>query len=200
MSERREDFARHFGLTRQKAEAYYRRSLKSFEENDLENAILDVSEAIYYDRGFAEYYIARGLYYTANSQPDEAEADFQYAARLDKRQWLAHYGSGVLAYQRDEFEEAAKHFSEALRQAPDKPEALYYRALAYHELQEYEKAIADMEKAIELMPANDKRRKDARAWIRGFETGLEARGPAPSDIKVEHPERPQLPQPGQPSD
>jgi tetratricopeptide (TPR) repeat protein len=199
MNERREDFARHFGLTRQKAEAYYRRSLKSFEENDLENAILDVSEAIYYDRGFAEYYIAAAC--STGEQPARRSRNrFQYAARLDKRQWLAHYGLGVLAYQRDEFEEAAKHFTEALRQAPDKPEALYYRALAYHELQEFEKAIADMEKAIELMPANDKRRKDARAWIRGFETGLEARGPAPSDIKVERPERPQLPQPGQPSD
>lgn len=69
MSNSRLERARRLGLTHATAEAYYHRGLLAYRNRDLENAILDLSEAIYYDRRYAEYYATRGLFYVraANS-------------------------------------------------------------------------------------------------------------------------------------
>src|SRR5258708_13008765 len=90
-----EAVARRLGLTRSDADAYYGRGLKSFEDGDFENVILDLSEAIFYDSRHAEYYSTRGLFYLQDNQTPEAETDLNYALKLDKRQWLAHSPFGM---------------------------------------------------------------------------------------------------------
>src|SRR5215475_5991092 len=121
MAQRREDAARRLGLTRDQADAYYRRGLQSHESGDLENAILDLNEAIYYDRGYAEYYSTRGMFHIEEEDIEAAELDLNYALKLSKRQWLAHYGLGIIAFDNGEYEDAAKHFTEASVIRRDRP-------------------------------------------------------------------------------
>jgi Flp pilus assembly protein TadD len=174
MDQGREEVARRFGLTREHAEAYYQRSLKAYQDGDLENAILDVSESIYYDRKHAEFYSTRGLFYLENNQEEEAELDLNYALTLSKRQWLAHYALGILDFKHGDYAVAVQHFDESARLAPTRPEVLFYRAIAQHYAGDDTKAIADLEQAEDLFPDGDKRLKDVGAWLKELKKNLPA--------------------------
>ena len=166
MSEEREGVARRLGLTRSQGVAYYRRGLQAFEDGDFENAILDLSEAIHYDRGHAEYYSTRGLFYVEARQFEDAQVDLEYALKLNKRQWLAHYALGMMDFTNQDYEAAASHFAQASAIRPERPEVWYYRAVTDHNLGNDIQAVAEMERAEQLFPPNDKRRKDASAWLK----------------------------------
>jgi tetratricopeptide (TPR) repeat protein len=197
----REGVARRLGLTRSDADAYYRRGLQSFEDGDLENAILDLSESIHYDGGHAEYYSTRGLFYVQDNQTPEAETDLNYALKLDKRQWLAHYALGILDFTAGDYEAAVKHFSDAGAIRPNRPEIWYYRAMTEHNLGDDVQAQGDMEKAEQLFPTSDKRRKDATAWVRELKknavTAPKPGASGPSGAPPLKSGAPQLGQPGQ---
>jgi tetratricopeptide (TPR) repeat protein len=185
------------GLTKSIGQQYYERSLKAFQDDDLENAILDVSEAIHHDRGYAEYYAARGLYYLTDNKQNEAERDLTYALTVNPREWLANYLLATLDFQEGDYAAAIKRLTDAQKSAPDRPEILYYRAVAYHEINEDEKAVADIDRALNLLPSDDKRRKDATAWLREFKKSMpakpigEKKPVKPAAIEAP-PDRPQL--------
>jgi Flp pilus assembly protein TadD len=170
MSDRelREDIARNLGLMRERAEAYYRRALEAFDEGDMENAILDISEALYYDAGYSEFYATRGFFYLQDLKLAEAEADLNYAIRLNKREWLAHYCLGIMDFQAASFQEAYIHFTNASQYAPKRPEVIFYRAISAWYAGKDEQARQDIELAISLMPDDDKRRKEAQTWFKEF--------------------------------
>ncbi len=188
MDERREDIARLMGFTREHAEAYYQRGLQAYQDGDLENAILDLSEAIHYDRHHAEFYSTRGLFHLEANHEDDAELDLQYALKLSKRQWLAQYALGILDFRRGEYESAVKRLTEAIKYAAHRPELWFYRAVTYYYTKEYDKALADVEKAESLFPPKDKRIKEAEAWK------AEIKKNAPAT-----PKSPQLPPPNPPA-
>jgi tetratricopeptide (TPR) repeat protein len=201
MDEGREAVARRLGLTREHAEAYYRRGLEAYEKGDLENAILDLSEAIYYDRGHAEFYATRGLFHLENNHEEDAELDLQYALKLSKRQWLAHYALGILDFRRGEYESAVKHFDEAQKRAPLRPEIWFYRAVAHHYAGDDAKAISDLEGAERLFPAHDKRLKDVAAWAKELHKNMPAQPKsAGSPPPLKRPDRAQLEAPDEPSE
>src|SRR5260221_905622 len=124
-----EAVARRLGLTRSDADAYYRRGLQSFEDGDFENAILDLSEAIFYDSRHAEYYSTRGLFYLQDNQTPEAETDLNYALKLDKRQWLAHYALGMKNFTAGGFQAALQQFSESRALKTHHPAKFQYPAI-----------------------------------------------------------------------
>lgn len=166
MSEERQGVARRVGLTRSDSQAYYERGLEAFATHDYENAILDLSEAIHFDRGRAELYSARGLIYMESGKLDDAQTDLQYALKLNRRQWLAHYCFGVMAFNRSAWAEAIDHFTKAQTIAPGRPEAWFYRAVALHNTGDDAKALTDMQTALRWFEEGDKRRGDATKWIK----------------------------------
>ncbi len=168
MTEGRRQIARNVGLTRADSQAYYERGLLAFATGDFENAILDLSEAIHYDRGRAELYSARGLIYMDAGKQEEAETDLHYALRLNKRQWLAHYCFGVMAFRRGLWTESIDRFGKALAIAPGRAESWYYRALAHHSAGDDAKALTDMQVALRWLEKGDKRYTEASRWIRTF--------------------------------
>lgn len=170
MSDRelREDIARNLGLMRERAEAYYRRALEAFNEGDMENAVLDISEALYYDAGYSEFYATRGFFYLQDLKLAEAEADLNYAIKLNKREWLAHFSLGILDFQASSFQDAYAHFVMASQYAPKRPEVIFYRAVAAWYAGKDEQAGQDMQLALSLMPDDDKRRKEAQTWLKEF--------------------------------
>jgi Flp pilus assembly protein TadD len=172
--ELREDLARNFGLTRAKAEDFYRRALDAFDAGDMDNAIIDVSEALYYDPGYAEFYATRGYFYAQDLKRAEAEADLRYAIKLNKREWLAHYTLGLLAFQAGDYQEAYAHLQTAGQYAPRRVEVAWYRAVAAWYTHRDDQARQDIELALSLMPDDDKRRKEAQGWLREFGGKLSA--------------------------
>lgn len=164
----REDLARNFGLLRERAEQYYRRALQAFYANDFENAVLDVSEAIYLDRNYAEYYAARGLFYHADFKYQDANADFLYALKLKRDLWIAHYGLGLLAFQNNEYAQAEKFFGLALQYSLKRPEVQLYHAVTLYYLGNDVDARAEMELAIKWFAPDDKRLKEAQQWLKEF--------------------------------
>jgi tetratricopeptide (TPR) repeat protein len=174
MTQQERDLARSLGLKRNTGDAYYRRALKEYEAGNLEEAIVDVSEAIFYDQGYAEYYTTRGIFYIADNKKAEAEADFQYALKLNRRQWLAHYGLGMVRFQDGDYLAAVDRFTEALRHpdAGKKPEIWYYRAIALHAQNDDERAYEDIDRAIDRFSAEDKRLSGAKAWKREIEAKI----------------------------
>lgn len=172
MTESRREAARRLGLMRANAEAYYHRGLKNYAEGDLENAILDVSEAIYNDRNHPEYYTTRGMFYLENGQRQEAEIDLNYAVSLGKRQWIAQHGLGVLRFTEGDFAAARDHFTQALQFGDNRAEVWFYRAATLFQLGEYEQAAADMEQALKRFDPNDKRLREAQTWKREIERKL----------------------------
>lgn len=165
--------ARRLGLKNATGVLYYHRALKNYESLNLDDAIADVSEAIFYSRTNADYYATRGLFFIEARRPADAEMDLQYALRLNRRQGLAHYGLGILRFQEGSFDAALEHFEAALKiPGARRAEIYYYRAVTHHLLDHPEQAAEDMDKALQLFPANDKRLKDARTWKREIEGKL----------------------------
>jgi len=173
-----ERLARGLGLTRETGAGYYRRSLSHYKDGDTETAIIDVSEAIHYDRGYAEYYAVRGLFYTIQltleNRPteDNARQDLYYALRLNKRTWLAHYALGLIEFRAQSYEAALDRFTQALNIKPKRSETLLYRAVTLYQLNDLDRALEDIERALIYLPATDKRKKDLQAWQKEIRAGL----------------------------
>lgn len=156
-----------FGLTRYEADEYYKKALEAYRKNLLEEALLNMNEAINLLPGNSEYYAARGFFYLEDGVTDKATQDFEQALRLYPYEMLAHYGRGIIAYKARNWKEALAHFKDAYIANPDRAEVVYYYALAQHRSEENEKALTLMEQAQTLFDAaGDKRKADAARWIR----------------------------------
>ena len=159
--------AQRLGLTRYEADEFYKQALEAYEKKDLEAALLAMSEAIALLPTNSEYYAARGFFYLEDGVKPKAREDFDQALEIYPYESLAHYGRGMLTYQEKNWEEAVAHFTEAYRANPERPETLYYLALAHHHNGENEKAQPLMEQARAKFEAdNDRRRTDAAKWTR----------------------------------
>jgi tetratricopeptide (TPR) repeat protein len=157
------------------AQRFYERGLASYQKRQLERAIADLDETIALEPKNAEYYAARGLMLLENGQPGEAEEDFAYALKLDRRQWLAHYGKGMRAFQERRFEDAIDSFSRAQHIAPARPEIYYHRAIAFNLQGNASEAIQDMEYAQSLFDQADPRHQYAKEWITIFSSAISVR-------------------------
>jgi tetratricopeptide (TPR) repeat protein len=166
--ENRKNVARNLGLTRAESQAYYERGLQAFAKGDLENAVLDLSEAIHYDRARAELYSARGYIHLQAGNLDDSETDLRYALRLNKRQWLAQLALGIMDFNRGRWEEALQSFKKAQQAAPGRPEPWFYGALTQYKLGDLQKAATEMQIAVRWLGDNDKRRAEANRWLREF--------------------------------
>ncbi len=166
--ENRKNVARRMGLTRADSQAYYERGLQSFAKGDLENAILDLSEAIHYDRGRAELYSARGYIHLQAGNLEDSEIDLRYALRLNKRQWLALLGLGIMDFNHGQWEQALQNFKKAQGVAPGRAEPWFYGALTHYKLGDNQKAATEMQIALRWLGDGDKRRTEANKWLKEF--------------------------------
>ena len=148
----------------QDAETYYNRALFHDERGDYNLAISDYSEAIRLDPTYAEAYHGRGTayYYKAHEEEDRAIADYNQAIQI-----YGAYSSGRAEVIRDrgliyENRETIDGYSKAIADyewaARNGPQHYYELALdvyfkrgnLYAENNDYDSAIADMSRIIEL--------------------------------------------------
>jgi len=156
------------GLSRFEADEHYKAALKHYDKRDVNEAILSMEEAIKLLPTNAEYYAARGFFYMQDGIHDKANADFDRALEIYPYEMLAHYGRGVIAYRGKKWDEAVNHFTQAYRIDQQRPETLYYLALAYHRQGSNELALSYMQQADtrydEVGSKGSKR--NAERWIR----------------------------------
>ena len=149
-------------------ERYYERSLFHYEANHVQQALSDLDQAIETEPKHAEYYVARGLMLLESERPDEAEEDFAYGLALDPKQWLAHYGRGIKAFNEADYTAAIGFFSRAQKLAQDRPEIYYYRAIALYLDGNSSEASEDMKFVQTLLDPEDKLYKDSEKWLSYF--------------------------------
>ncbi len=154
---------RHLSLDQR----HYERGLAYYAQNQLDLAIADLDQAIELSPRNGEYYAARGLLLTSYDVPgaeEDAENDFARSLSLDPTQWLAHYGRGILAFRKADYDAAISHFSRAQMIAPQRPEVYFYRAIAFFQNENIPEATADMRYALSLLPERSPLRTQAEKW------------------------------------
>jgi len=156
------------GLLRADAQAFYERGLQAFAAQNYDDALVDLDAAIEHAPGYAELYTARGWVGLEAGKTKGANEDFTYALKLNRRDWLAQYGLGVLAYNRKAWTEAIDLFTAAQAIAPGQPEVWFHRGTAYYEANDEAKALADMHMALRWFKVGDARRADAIKWIKAL--------------------------------
>ena len=62
------------------------------------------------------------------------------------------FNRGIAHYNRDEFEQAIRDFSDSLTLKPNHASTYWYRGLAYYRKNNFQHALADLTKAITLRP------------------------------------------------
>jgi tetratricopeptide (TPR) repeat protein len=171
--------AARFGITRYEADEHYHKAIESYQKGNLDQAILEMNEAIDLLPSRAEYLAARGLFLLEHGLKEEAESDFENALMHNPYELLANYGKGVLSYRRRQYLEAREYFMNAWAVNETRVETLYYLALAEHHLNHYQKALDWMQQAIaqfELRGEDDKdarrHKRDAERWIAEMERML----------------------------
>jgi tetratricopeptide (TPR) repeat protein len=176
MTEGRKEVARTVGLTKSDSQAYYERGLIAFGKNNFDDAITDISEAIFYDQGRAELYAARGFVFIQWAKEKKLAAkleaaivDLTYALKLNKREWLAHLSLGMIDFENGQWSDALKHFNDAKESSPGRPEPWFYRAICQYKMGKTSLAEDDMTLALRWMKDSDPRRKDAERWMKEFE-------------------------------
>jgi tetratricopeptide (TPR) repeat protein len=154
------------------AERYLERGLHHLDKKKYDDALADVTSAITEEPYNAELYATRGYIYLDSNQEtylDYAQADFEYAIRLDPKQWVAHYCLGMIAYAAEDYPAALGWFSTARDLAPLHPEVHYYRALCCFQLKDVSGALVDMQLALDIFTVqNDSRKGFARRWLTEF--------------------------------
>lgn len=85
-------------------------------------------------------------------QMDEAKDRLKTALKLDSDLPEAHYFMGNHDYLSFKTGSALRHYSKAIKLKPEYRDALYMRAAAYAEMEEYALALHDYEKVLELDP------------------------------------------------
>ena len=164
------NLTRRLGLPRYEADEYYKLALTAYDQGDFDQAIDNLSKALDLLPSQPEYLAARGYIYLQDGVNDKANADFDAALKRHEFEMLALFGRGVLAFKDRNWEDAETYFSRALAAIPERPETLYYLALVLHRQRKNEQALALMRRALAgFETANDKRRSEARLWVRELE-------------------------------
>jgi len=100
----------------------------------------------------AVVHIHRGMAYFAESDYDNAIADFTRTLELDDDNWKAYYYRGTVHRVQKRYEHALEDFDRCLALDRYQFDSLYARAQLYFELEEYDHALADCERALDCDP------------------------------------------------
>ncbi len=123
---------------------------EAYKKGDLFNALPSYDKAIETDPHYAEAYNNRGLVYVKQGDFDQAIADFSKAIALNPDDAEAYYNRGHLYADHGDLTLADIDCTHAIQINPNYAKAYNFRAVIYYHLEEYDKALADVQKAEEL--------------------------------------------------
>ncbi len=127
-----------------RADAYYR-------NGDCENAITVLNQLIKLQPTLVSAYIVRGSAYQQKGDASNALTDFNQAIRLDPRSARAYCDRGILEdVLLQQPKQALADYNKAIRLAPDFKRAYINRGVHLLGQKDYERAIPDFTRAIQL--------------------------------------------------
>jgi Flp pilus assembly protein TadD len=144
VSQEKDNFEAHLikGDCYQKEEKF----IAAIESYEMAQKLNDTSALLHANHGAA---------YINLQQYEEAEKKLRKSLKLDPDLPEAHYFLGNLEYFDFRLIAAIKHYNKAIENRPEYRDALYMRAAANAELENYAEALRDYEKVMELDPALD---------------------------------------------
>lgn len=92
----------------------------------------------------------RGMAYFSNNNFEAALTDFDISLKNDPKAFRTYYYKGIVYAIQKKYKEAVECYSESLKINSFQAHTNFRRAMAYYELQEYEKSMNDLNTAIKL--------------------------------------------------
>ncbi len=132
--------------------AYVNRGYLRINNNDIQGAVADFSQAIMFRPGYAVAYNNRAIAYSALGDIDAAMKEYDKAIMLNPKYAVAYCNRGSAYQAADDFEKALKDYTKAIELNPNYSGAYCNRGSAYQANGEVGKAIEDYENAIKLNP------------------------------------------------
>lgn len=154
-------FSRSIAIHGKNASAYYNRGLAKYCLQDRKGALADFDKALEIQPLFPPAFYNRAEVKTDLKDYDGAITDYSMAVTLDPRSGKALYNMGQLKINMKNYAGALGDFTKAIAAAHDDTEGHTYltasyinRALTNYYLQDYPKALADLDSAVILAPNN----------------------------------------------
>jgi len=101
-------------------------------------------------------YINMGNFYCSLNLYEPAEKEYQKALDLDATNILARINHSYSLYKMGKKESALEHLSQIISEDPNNAFAYYVKGIIYKDFLDYDLAIAEYEKVMEIIPHNDK--------------------------------------------
>ncbi|XP_066464554.1 tetratricopeptide repeat protein 6 isoform X2 [Eleutherodactylus coqui] len=153
-SEAAEDFSAVIHLDPRNWMAFYYRGCllrKCYPKLALQD--FSISVLLYDEFENLNTFINRGVLYTDLGLWSEAAFDFEHVLALDKAMPTAHVNLGLICLlHRDQYSQAVRHFSAAIKVDPLCIRAYLCRAQAYRQMKDLSSALKDITCAIHLRP------------------------------------------------
>ena len=134
------------------AEEAFQRAMQHEEENKLDEAIADCTEAIRLDPENLEYLITRAELYGEMRNLDQALADSAKILEKDPNNLRAFVLRGKTFELSGDAEKARTEFNQAVEHNPTDWHAFFERQNYYERQGEHDKAVADADRMIQLEP------------------------------------------------
>ena len=99
-----------------------------------------------------DYNVRKGNYRLEDAQYDEAFKEFTEALQKNPEHVMAHFGLALTYIQTGKNTDALQELNWVIEKKPDLAAAFANRGILYDRLSEYQKALADYRKAVELDP------------------------------------------------
>lgn len=136
----------------EKAKYYDNRGVAYYYQKKYTQAIGDYTQAIGFEDDNPEHYCNRGVaYYYLNELP-KAEQDYLKALELNPNHLDTLINMAELALTQNDDKGVIEYYTKVLKFDRQNLQAYNNRACAYERTGEYEKALADMKTAIDIMP------------------------------------------------
>ncbi|MBN1411176.1 MAG: restriction endonuclease [Spirochaetales bacterium] len=119
------------------------------------------------DKNHADAHFKLGVAYYNQKRSIEAKIELETALKLNAENYQAHYYLGRIDSEFKDFINALRHYEEAMKDTEFRPKALIERAACYMNMGNYEKAIAESQRALSLIEDESSSAALFARWIMG---------------------------------
>ncbi|WNJ16088.1 tetratricopeptide repeat protein [Pontibacter sp. G13] len=137
------------------AEAWMSRGRILLAQKKYSGALKDFNKALTFDSKLADAFAYRGSAYLGNGNSSAALKDFQRASELGTTLPEANLGLGEIYFEQRSFDRALQAFDLAVKGAPFDPAPLKRRANYFEHFRQFDKALLDLNRVVELVGETD---------------------------------------------
>jgi tetratricopeptide (TPR) repeat protein len=160
------DYNEAIRLNSNHAIAFNNRGAMYAAKREYDRAIADYSEAIRLDPNYAVAHRNRAFSYSRKGDYDAALADYSEVIRLSPT-YEAIIDRGLTFEHKRDYKSAIADFTAAILLEPSRANGLYWRAEAYNEMGEIDKALADYRAIVKLQLSVDAKENRLKYWAEG---------------------------------